>query len=317
MLIRSFQKRDNRKKRIFTAIRIILLATLWRIIRASMTNYYKQLSILPVQNLSPGQIMTFQGTIQSTNNFPVYTHTAYTKDWVKVFLKSSTINLNSYQNQSVIIKWDIKQIYKGTTLIDVTELTIPDQWLQLKNNSYLFSKDLLLLDFKDQTQLSAKRTNKEIEVYYGEKKIFTIERFNCKTMYKSWNCDGLIAEYAQNEKDSFDSYRGYTYYKHGTGLRTMFDGNQFGYIFKNVEDSILLDISSNIKIVDPEIIISAESKQIMDACKFTTINGWNLIAKWDNNITIAFDGIDKDDNSNSCTLTFDTQNDRAISDIQK
>jgi hypothetical protein len=53
----------------------------------------------------------------------------------------------------------------------------------------------------------------------------------------------------------------------------MFDGNQFGYIFKNVEDSILLDISSNIKIVDPEIIISAESKQIMDACKFTTING--------------------------------------------
>ena len=97
----------------------------------------------------------------------------------------------------------------------------------------------------------------------------------------------------------------------------MFDGNQFGYIFKNVEDSIILDISSNIKIIDPEIIISIEDKQIMNACKFATINGWNLVAKWDNNITIAFDGIDKNENNNSCTLTFDTQNDRAISDIQK
>ena len=76
-------------------------------------------------------------------------------------------------------------MHKGTPLVDITEIKIPDVGLSLKDNQYVFSKDFLVLDFKNQNQLSAKRTEREIDIYYGEKKIFSIERFVCSDIYKT------------------------------------------------------------------------------------------------------------------------------------
>jgi hypothetical protein len=316
MLIRSFQRRDMRKKRIFTAILISLVLLLIWILGSNIQEYYHQQSVLPVQSLTIWETMTFEWTIDTTNKFPIYTHTVYNKDGVKIFLKSSSVNLNTYEGQYVSLKGKIKEIYKGAPVVDVSEIKISNEGLAIQDNTYVFSKDLLILDFKDQNQLSAKRTEREIEVYYGNKKIFTIERFVCSTIYKSGNCDQLITDYEKNQKDSFDSYRGYTYYKHGTGLRTVFDGNQFGYIFKNVEDSILLDISSNIKIIDAENIISIQEKNINEACEFTSILGWEIVDKQENSIRVKFNW-EKNWNEYVCTVNFNTQDERKILDIEK
>jgi len=316
MLIRSFQRRDMRKKRIFWTLLAVLVILLIWIIGGNIQEYYHQQSLLPVQSLTIGQTMSFEGTVNATNKFPIYTHTVYNKDGVKIFLKSSSVNLNAYEGQYVSLKGNIKEIYKGAPIVDVSEVKIANEGLAIKDNTYIFSKDLLVLDFKDQSQLSAKRTDREIEVYYGAKKIFTIERFACNKIYKSGNCDELISDYEKNQKDSFDCYRGYTYYKHGTGLRTVFDGNQFGYIFKNVEDSILLDISSNIKIIDAENLISIQEKQINEACGYTTILGGDILDKQEDSIRAQFEG-QKNNEQYNCTITFDTSNERKISDIEK
>ncbi len=260
--------------------------------------------------------MTFEGTINATNKFPIYTHTVYNKDGVKIFLKSSSVNLNTYEGQYISLKGAIKEIYKWAPVVDVSEVKIGNEWLALQDNTYVFSKDLLMLDFKDQSQLSAKRTDREIEVYYGPKKIFTIERFVCSKIYKNGNCDQLIEDYQNNEKDSFTSYRNYTYYKHGTWLRTVFDGNKFGYIFKNIEDSILLDISSNIKIIDAEFLISTQSKRIKEACGYNAILMWEITNKEENTIEVEFNGVNTKEEY-PCTIKFDTQNERWITNIQK
>lgn len=316
MLIRSFQRRDMRKKRIFGLLLLLLVAILVWTVGGNITEYYHQQSVLPVQSLKIGETMTFDGTINTTNKFPIYTHTVYNKDSVKIFLKSSSVNLNTYEGQYVSLKWEIKEIYKWAPIIDVTEIKISNEGLAIQDNTYIFSKDLLILDFKDQNQLSAKRTDREIEVYYGNKKIFTIERFICSTIYKSGNCDDLISDYEKNQKDSFDSYRGYTYYKHWTGLRTVFDGNQFGYIFKNVEDSILLDISSNIKIIDAEDIIAIQEKKINEACGFSSILGGEIIEKDESSMHTRFSG-EKDWSEYECAITFDTQNEWDILEVNK
>ena len=97
MLIRSFQKRDIRRKRIFGVIRTGVFILFGWIIYTSSRNYYYQQSILPSENLKVGQIMSFEGNIKNTNNFPVYTHTIYNNARIKIYAKSSSINLNEYQ----------------------------------------------------------------------------------------------------------------------------------------------------------------------------------------------------------------------------
>lgn len=308
MLIRSFQRRDMRKKRFFTAIWIGILIILVWIGGNSIRNYYKQQHILPAENLKIWQIITFEGNIRSTNKFPIYTHTIQNKDGIKAYLKSSDINLNTYEKEDITLKGTISDIYKGTPLIEVNEVRIVNEGLALNDNVYMFSKDFLLLDFKNQNQLSAKRTEREIEVYYGEKKIFTIERFVCSKIYKNWNCDQLIDEYEIKQKDSFTSYRGYTYYKHGTGLWTVFDGNKFWYIFKDIDDSLLLDISSNIRMIDPELLIDTQWKEISKTCGFTKITMWTIKEKEEDTISAIFEGKDQNDKEKWCTVSFDTKN---------
>ena len=314
MLIRSFQRRDMRKKRIFTLIWVGILIILVWIIGNSVKNYYQQQQSLPAENLKPWQIITFEGKIKNTNKFPIYTHTIQNENWIKAYLKSSNINLNIYEKQEITLKWKISEIYKGTPLIEVNEVRILNEGLSVNDNVYIFSKDLLLLDFKNQSQLSAKRTEREIEVYYGNKRIFTIERFVCSKIYKNGNCDELIDNYEEKQKDSFTSYRGYTYYKHGTWLWTVFDGNSFGYILKDIEDSMLLDISSNIKMIDAEVLINTEWKKINKACGFKSITMGNITNKEENMITVLFEGKDSEDKDKSCHISFDIENEWNIID---
>lgn len=311
MLIRSFQRRDSRRKRLFSGILVLLVIVLLWVVWGNIKDYYHQQTLFPVKNLVIWEVLSFEGNIKWTNRFPIYTHTVYNNDGVRIYLKSSSVNLNSYVGQYVKLKWEIKEIYKWSAIVNVSEVKIADEGLAIKDNTYVFSKDWLILDFKDQSQLSAKKGEKEIEVYYGDKKILDIERFFCEKLYKRGTCDELIDDYEKNGKDSFASYWDYTYYKHGTGLRTVFDGNKFGYIFKNIEDSLLLDISSNIKIIDAQDIIELQNKKISDACGFTSIGEWEVLDKEENSISVVFNW-EKDQEEYPCTIKFDTQNERNI-----
>ncbi|MEI6774167.1 MAG: hypothetical protein WCL18_05205 [bacterium] len=51
---------------------------------------------------------------------------------------------------------------------------------------------------------------------FNDKPVVSIERFVCSKILKSRDCTYLITDYIQNNKDNFESYRSYTFYKHGT-----------------------------------------------------------------------------------------------------
>lgn len=260
--------------------------------------------------------ISFSWKIKDDNNFPIYTHKLENENWEKIYLKSSSINLNNY-SWNIEIYGEIMNFQKRTPIIEVFSMKFPDQWLIIKNNTYFFIKDLLYIDFSNQKNLSAKKSTKEIDIYYQWDKIFSIERFLCSRVLRQKDCNYLIEDYGNTQKENFDSYRWYTYYKHGTWLWTIFDGIMFGYVFKNIEQETMLDISSMIRIIDKNFIISNKEKQIKEACNkagVTIKQIWASSIKYEDNDNISI--IIKLNDNQKCEVTFDMWNERNITKTQ-
>jgi hypothetical protein len=213
----------------------------------------------------------------------------------------------------------VKKYFKITPVIEITTLKFSDQWLILKENRYFFVNDLLYLDFSTQPQLSAVKSWTDVSVLFDEEPIVDIERFSCSQIVKTHNCTYLITNYIQTNKDTFDSYRGYTFYKHSTWYWTVFDGNLYGYLFKNISDDMILDISTMFKIVNKKFIIDNKMNQVQEYCQdaFSQIRTidtmeWSLTYVDPYTITLDLKGTDTKKNPATCKISFDVRNDREV-----
>lgn len=261
--------------------------------------------------------INFAWEIKDDNNFPLYTHKITNKNWEIIFLKSSTINLNKYY-WPLEIYWKIKDIRKDTPIVEVIAIKFPEQGLVVNNNIYFFVKDMLYLDFSNQPQLSAKKNDKEIQIFYGDEKISSIERFLCSRVLRQKDCTYLIEDYWTSKKENFDSYRWYTYYKHWTWLRTVFDGTMFWYIFKDIEEETMLNISNIIRIIDKNFILNNKREIIKKACE----EKWEIIKQiWTSSIQYEDDNqvhisVKWNQSENICKVTFDMRNERNITQVE-
>ncbi len=269
-----------------------------------------------------GATLTFSGKILVDNNFPHYTHSIINKEWKIIGLKSSTINLNTYKDKKIELVGRVKKYLKLTPILEVDTIKIPDQWLIITANRYFFVKELMFLDFSTQPQLSASRSWNNIQVMFNENPVVNIERFVCSKILKSRDCTYLITDYIKNNKDTFESYRGYTFYKHGTWFRTTFDDNQFGFLFKNISDEMVLDISNMFKIVNKDFVVENKLNLVKSHCQndfaqLSSIDSEGTIAYTDPYIlTLDLQGLDKKKNPATCKIAFDLRNSWNVSDVQ-
>lgn len=314
MVIRNFHKKKNIKR----FLKITIWIVIGSIIVARLTNIiYYEITEKNNKEIVVWEKINFYWEITDENNFPLYTHKIVDKWWENVFLKSSSINLNKF-SWKVEIHWEIINVKKDTPIIDVVSIKLPEQWLIISKNNYLFVKDMLYFEFENQPQLSAKKNNKEIEIFYEKDKISNIERFVCSRVLRQKDCSYLIEDYWKSQKDNFDSYRWYTYYKHGTGLRTVFDGKMFWYIFKDIEEENMLNLSNIIRIVDKNFILKNKKEIIQKAC----LENWEKIEQiwWsslqyddDNKVNIT---IDSNQSNYACKVTIDIRNERKITETK-
>ena len=269
-----------------------------------------------------GASITFPGKIIVDNNFPMYTHSIINKEWKRVGLKSSTINLNAYVGKKIELVGRVKKYLKLTPILEVDTIKIPDQWLIITANRYFFVKELMYLDFSNQQQLSAFRSWNNIQVLFNDKPVVSIERFVCSTILKSRDCTYLITDYIQNNKDNFESYRSYTFYKHWTWFWITFDDNMFGFLFKNISDDMVLDISNMFKIVNKDFVVANKLNLIQSNCQndfsqLRTISSeWTITYHHPYTIVLGLQGFDKKKNPATCKITFDIRNDRNVTDVQ-
>lgn len=266
--------------------------------------------------------LTFSGRIVADNNFPNYTHSLITKEWKKIGLKSSSINLNAYVGKKIEFIGRVKKYFKVTPILELDTLKIPDQWLIINANKYFFVKELMYLDFSTQPQLSASKSWNDVQVLFNDKPVVAIERFVCSKILKARDCTYLVADYIKNNKDNFESYRAYTFYKHGTGFWTTFDNNQFGFLFKNVSDEMILDISNMFRIVNRDFVVEKKMDLIQSNCqnKFSQLHSidseWTFTYHDPYTISLGLQGIDKKSNPVTCRITFDVRNNWMVTDAQ-
>lgn len=269
-----------------------------------------------------GASLTFSGKIVVDNNFPNYTHSLINIEWKKIWLKSSTINLNAYINKNIELVGKVKKYLKLVPILAVDTIKIPDQGLIISANRYFFVKELVYLDFSTQQQLSASKSWNNIQVLFNESPVVSIERFVCSKILKSRDCTYLISDYIQNNKDTFDSYWGYTFYKHGTGFWTTFDDNQFGFLFKDISDDMILDISNMFKIVNKDFVVENKMALIKSNCQNDFAQLASISSEWTityhdpYTVVLGLQWLDKKKNPATCRITFDVRNDRSVTDVQ-
>lgn len=266
--------------------------------------------------------LIFSGKISTDNNFPNYTHSIVNSEWKKIWLKSSSINLNAYADRQVELVGRVKKYFKVTPILEIDAIKIPDQWLIINGNRYFFVKELVYLDFSTQPQLSATKSWADIQVQFDESPVVSIERFVCSKILKTRDCTNLISNYIGTDKDNFSSYRWYPFYKHGTGFWTAFDNNLYGFLFKDISDDMILDMSNMFRIVNKAFILENKMNLIQTNCQndfaqLRTIDSeWTLTYYDPYTVTLGLQWTDKKKNPATCRITFDIWNDWAVTDVQ-
>lgn len=258
--------------------------------------------------------ISFSGKLILDNNFPHYTHSLVSKDGNKVWLKSTSLNLNAYVNQQLELIGTVKKYFKITPVLEISIVKVPDQWLILKDNRYFFVSDLLYLDFSAQPQLSAIKSGNNIIVLFDTDAVVTLERFACSKILKTRDCTSLVTTYIQTHKDTFESYLGYTFYKHDTWFWTTFDANNFWFLFKDITDDMMLDISSMFKMVNKKFVIDNKMDLIKEYCQdgitslATVDSQWSVELTEPHTLVVTFKWTDTDRQAATCKLSFDMWN---------
>ncbi len=263
-----------------------------------------------------GEFVHISGRLSSDNNFPHYTHSIIDKKGIHIGIKSVSVNLNAYKGDVEVVG-KLEKFLKRTPIVEVQSIKLPDQGLIIKNNIYYFTDDFLYIDFSSQTQLSASLSWRDVIIRFAGKPVVNIQRFLCAQILKGKTCDALISEYRNSQKDNFESYAGDIFYKHTTDVRTTFDGNIFGYVFKNIDDDMMLNISSMVHIVNKDFIIKNKLPIIQEECanedeSLKTIDSSKIQYGNPKNILLTLKGESNKKQAVQCTINFDTRNERKV-----
>ncbi len=316
MIIRKIRKNgilSGKKiiKRIIILLIVLLIIKSIQYINNKINNDHSRIVSMQV-----GESVAFSGYLSVDNNFPYYTHSIIDTDGDKIWLKSATINLNKYKGKVEIVG-KIERFLKLVPIVEVDTIKLPNQGLIIKNNIYYFTNDFLYLDFTNQPQLSAVKSGNDVNILYGDNVVVSIERFFCGAVVKRQDCTALIGDYQTTQKDNFDSLWGYTFYRHGTGIRTAFDGDLYGYVFKNIDDTMMTNLSNMIRIVNKDFILANKMADIRKNCSdqqnyLQSISDAKLRYADPKALTLLLTGESNTQTPAACTIVFAPWNSWAV-----
>ena len=261
--------------------------------------------------------LTEYGTLEVHNNYPLNTHKLITKNWI-FWLISSTLNINNFIDDEILVHWNISSITKEFPIIEVDSISIPDKNVKVNNNIYSFTKELLYLDFSQEKEFYATKNWQTITVYHQKNPVIEIETFFCSKITPAQNCEELLESYKTNDNDLFSSYGWNVFYKISDNKRATFNDNTLWYIITTTDEDLLLNISHLINIIDTTFISNSKANFIISNCIWdvdpTTIKISNIQKEVLDTDLIKLE-ITLDDlswNSTICKLNIDVYDNRTI-----
>ncbi|MFA5747632.1 MAG: hypothetical protein WC872_00795 [Candidatus Absconditabacterales bacterium] len=319
MVIRDLKKHGSKKILLIISCVFIILFLI-SVIKVFNKGTYNQTNLTIKGNEVIGDLIKIKGTLINESKFPNYTHVIFDLNGKKIGLKSSVINLNNYSGEIEIIG-RLENYLKTTPILQVDTIKLLKQGIIIKDERFFFVKDFLYLDFQGQKQIEVNRSGENIMLFFNKTPFVDIQRFLCSRIFKGKNCNYIIEDYIKSKKDNFESIFGYKFYKHGTGLWILFDGGLFGYIFKNVDDETMLDISNYINIANKDFVLANKIDIIKSECKnqnekLISIDDMKTIDQGHYLLNIIINGKSNIDNDVTCKITFDLRNERNTKNIE-
>ena len=261
-----------------------------------------------------GEDITLEWKIYSWENSDYYD--IILKSDIDYWLRSKDFDLKKFIWEYTEIKGKTYSFYKDLPIIDVTTIKIPNKNIIVEKNNYTFTKYLIRFKFNKQNELKADLSEDDsIEITYDWQPVATIEIFLCNKINKVQDCESLAMNYKYSNKDFFDSYWWYKFYRYDEKAWITFNDDMFGYIFKNIDDETMLDLSSTIEIINKEFVLTNKKTVILDECQTNwestnQIDDSKLEPKKERLLSLTIQGETNKKRRSTCEITFDLRNSR-------
>lgn len=314
MDIKNFlhQKKEKKQKIILLSIILSIIFLFVIIIFLIIKNYKK------INHNIWDQIM-IEWKIFSDNNFPVYTHKISNLE-TSFWLISSTVNLNNFVDKNLIINWEISELKNNKLpVLTIKDIKIPESKAIIRDNRYFFTNELISFDFSKDLDLSAEKTGRNINIYYQWEPILSMETFICSKITPTQNCEDMVMTYTKNLNEMFTTYLWYVFYKNKENSRVSLNDDTIGYVFKTFDNSVLLNISHLINIVNSKFIIENKQDLIIEHCsdeekniKMKNIDGLSKEIVDEDLVKIKIVWLSAEWEDIECRLTIAIRNDREV-----
>jgi hypothetical protein len=253
------KKEENKTKKVRIVILIIFCLAIIYLIWMLAYKYKSKTAYFLWEEL------TELGTLEIHNNYPINTHKLITKNGI-FWLISSSLNINYFLDDEILVHWNIANISKEFPIIEVDSISIPDKNVKVKDNIYSFTKELLYLDFSQEKEFYATKNWQTITIYHQKTPVIEIETFFCSKITHSQNCEELLESYKSNDNDLFSSYGWNIYYKISDNKRATFNDDTLWYIINTTDEDLLLNISHLINIIDTTFISNSKVDFLISNC---------------------------------------------------
>ncbi len=253
------KKKENKQKR----IRLIILTAIiifWAILLISNIVKSNQKITYKVWDK-----IHISGTIIVDDNYPINTHKIFNNN-ESFGIKSSSINLNNFNNKDLLLNWTIDEIDTKYPILNIKNIQDPTSKVIITDNRYFFTQELISFDFSQDTDIKAEKIDNYIQIYYQNQPMITVETFICNKVTPTQNCEQLIYTYNNNLNEMFTTYLWYTFYKNKENSRVTFNNQTLGYIVKAEDNEFLLSISHLINIVDSKFLAENKKELIKQYC---------------------------------------------------
>ncbi len=304
MDIRNILHKKKESKR-HTIILFIAITVILFFLVVLLSNIFKNRNKITYNIWDTIQI---SGVIVQDSNYPVNTHKIFNNN-ASFGIKSSTTNLNNLIDQHLTLNWTINDISTKYPILNIDNIKNSKSNLIITDNKYFFTNELISFDFSQDTDIRAEKTNNQIQIYYQDNPIVSVETFICNKVTPTQNCEQLIYTYTNNLNEMFTTFLWYTFYKNKENSRVTFNNQTLWYIIKTTNHDFLLDISHLINIVDSKFIAENKKELITDNCVGSSGEYLKQIQKISTQIIdqeltrFDIDGISNKKNKVNCKLT--------------
>ena len=254
------------------------------------------------------------GTIQPDNNFPLYTHSIILEDWSKIWLKSSTINLNIFSGIFNVI-WTVSSIQKWLPIINVEYVRDMARKYIVENNVYTYIPEQIIINLDNLWTIYSFSETWNIYIISDNIPVITIRTFSCDSENPSTDCEWYRNNALRQQSDSFISDRWVSFYKIDDGKRIAFNEIKLGYIIEWDDDENIIDFSSTIQPINSAYIIRQYKNEIFSNCDEIEQINTASIQKNGDMLDITVQWIDNQRSNVWCNISIDLRDRKWITNV--